>query len=155
MKNYRIEIKEHPTPQETQTIIDGLVHYNTEMAGASQNLPLSVIARNENGEIIGGLLGRTYWGWLHINTIWVKERIRGKGIGKTLIETAEKEAVDRDCKFAFLDTYDFQAKLFYQKSGYEVFSIIEDWPDGHQRIFMKKRLETKTVFNQSVEMDRA
>ena len=126
MINYRIEINDHPSSQEAQTIIDGLVHYNTVMAGDSQNTPLSVIVRNENGEIIGGLLGRTYWSWLHINTIWVKEHFRQKGIGKKLIESAEKEAVDRNCRCSFLDKYDFQAKLFYQKLGYEAISVIDD-----------------------------
>lgn len=151
MTNYQFETNDHPRSQDAQTIIDGLVHYNTEMAGDSQNTPLSVIVRNENDEIIGGLLGRTYWSWLHINTIWVKERYRGKGIGEKLIESAEKEAVDRGCRCSFLDTFDFQAKLFYQKIGYEVISVIDDWPDGHRRIFMKKHLQTKQVFNQSVE----
>jgi hypothetical protein len=82
MIKYQIEINDHPSSQVAQTIIDGLVHYNTEMAGDSQNTPLSVIVRNENGEIIGGLLGRTYWGWLHINTIWVEKHFRQKGIGE-------------------------------------------------------------------------
>ena len=140
MKNYRIEIKEHPNSQDAQTIIDGLVQYNTEIAGDYKDTPLSVIVRHENGEIIGGLLGRTYYSWLHINTMWVEERFRQKGIGEKLIKTAEKEALDRDCRFSFLDTYDFQAKRFYQRIGYEVFSAIDDWPDGHQRIFMKKQL---------------
>ena len=151
MINYRIEINDDPSSQEAQTIIDGLVHYNTVMAGESQNTPLSVIVRNVNGEIIGGLLGRTYWSWLHINTIWVKDHFRQKGIGKKLIESAEKEAVDRNCRCSFLDTYDFQAKLFYQKLGYETIYVIDDWPDGHQRIFMKKHLKSEPVFNKPVE----
>ena len=97
MINYQIEINDHPSSQDAQTIIDGLAHYNTEISGDAQNTPLSVIVRNENGQIIGGLLGRTYWGWLHINTIWVEKHFRQKGIGKKLIASAEKEATGRNC----------------------------------------------------------
>lgn len=114
MRNYRIEIKNHPNSQEAETIIIGLIQYNTERAGDFENTPLSVFVRIDNGEIIGGLLGRTYWGWLHINTIWLKEHFRQKGIGKKLVESAEKGAIDRNCRSSFLDTYDFQAKSFYQ-----------------------------------------
>jgi hypothetical protein len=37
-----------------------------------------------------------------------------------------------------LDTFDFQAKDFYVKHGYEVFGVLEDCPEGHVRYFMKK-----------------
>jgi hypothetical protein len=41
---------------------------------------------------------------------------------------------------AYLDTFSFQAPDFYKKLGYEVFGELQDFPHGHQRYFMKKRL---------------
>ena len=41
---------------------------------------------------------------------------------------------------AHLDTFDFQAKDFYLKHGYEVFGILDDCPKGHKRYYMKKVL---------------
>jgi hypothetical protein len=35
---------------------------------------------------------------------------------------------------------DFQAKVFYEKLGYEVFAALEDFPQGHIRFMMKKRI---------------
>jgi hypothetical protein len=34
----------------------------------------------------------------------------------------------------------FQAQPFYEKQGYTVFGVLEDLPDGHKRIFLKKDL---------------
>ena len=41
---------------------------------------------------------------------------------------------------AWLDTYDFQARPFYERHGYEMFAELDDLPGGHRRWFMRKRL---------------
>jgi iron complex outermembrane receptor protein len=46
----------------------------------------------------------------------------------------------RGCHSAYLDTFSFQAKPFYERCGYEVFGVLEDFPKGHQRFFMRKSL---------------
>jgi hypothetical protein len=38
------------------------------------------------------------------------------------------------------DTFDFQAKDFYLKQGYEIFGVLKDCPSGHKRYYMKKIL---------------
>jgi len=53
---------------------------------------------------------------------------------------AEVEARKRGARYAYLDTFDFQAPEFYKKYGYEVFGVLEDFPSGHTRYFMKKQL---------------
>ncbi|WP_202127900.1 hypothetical protein [Clostridium sp. C2-6-12] len=37
-----------------------------------------------------------------------------------------------------LDTFDFQAKDFYLKHGYEVFGVLDDCPMEHKRYYMKR-----------------
>jgi hypothetical protein len=49
--------------------------------------------------------------------------------------------LERGCLNAFLETFSFQAPLFYQKLGYEVFGRADDWPVGHTHYFLKKRLQ--------------
>lgn len=39
-----------------------------------------------------------------------------------------------------LDTFDFQAKNFYIKQGYEIFGILDNCPEGHKRYYMKKNI---------------
>jgi hypothetical protein len=51
---------------------------------------------------------------------------------------AEAEAIERGCQGAWLDTFSFQARGFYEQIGYTVFGSIEDYPSGHSRFFLKK-----------------
>jgi ribosomal protein S18 acetylase RimI-like enzyme len=48
-------------------------------------------------------------------------------IGRRLLRKAEEEAVTRGCLDVYLDTFDFQARGFYEKEGYEILGV----PDGY------------------------
>jgi hypothetical protein len=39
-----------------------------------------------------------------------------------------------------LETYSFQARPFYERLGYEVFTTIDEYPPGHAKFFLKKAL---------------
>jgi hypothetical protein len=56
------------------------------------------------------------------------------------MKRAELYAVERGCTDAFLDTFSFQARPFYEKLGYHVFGTLENYPTGHQHYFMTKQL---------------
>lgn len=43
---------------------------------------------------------------------------------------AEQEAIARGCRGAWLDTYSFQARGFYERLGYAVFGILDHDGDG-------------------------
>ncbi len=51
--------------------------------------------------------------------------------------------MSRGCTYAHLNTFSYQARPFYEKRGYEVFAELDDYPKGHQRVFMKKCLVPK------------
>jgi hypothetical protein len=53
---------------------------------------------------------------------------------------AELYAVERGCTDAFLDTFGFQARPFYEKLGYRVFGTLENHPAGYRHYFMTKQL---------------
>jgi GNAT superfamily N-acetyltransferase len=127
-------------PEDIETVKHGLIEYNSQHAGDDDYTPLHIFLRDADNQVVGGLLGVTYWGWLNIAIVWIDDAYRGRGYGKTLIELAEQEAVRRGCKHAHLDTMSFQALAFYEKLGYTVFGALEDIPEGHQRYFFQKRL---------------
>jgi ribosomal protein S18 acetylase RimI-like enzyme len=77
---------------------------------------------------------------LFIESLWDAEPLRRRGHGKQLVLTAEREAVQRGCRFAHLDTFSFQAPDFYRRLGYEVFGVLTGYAGGHSRYFMKKPL---------------
>ena len=65
--------------------------------------------------------------------------LRGRGVGRELLDRAEVRTRERGCHSAWLDTFSFQARGFYEKLGYGEFGRL-DYPPGHDRHFMRKRL---------------
>jgi ribosomal protein S18 acetylase RimI-like enzyme len=56
------------------------------------------------------------------------------------MQQAEDIAREAGCAGIWLDTYEFQARGFYEKLGYTVFGELPDHPAGMKRFFMMKRL---------------
>jgi GNAT superfamily N-acetyltransferase len=118
----------------------GIQDYNTEQAGEDQGKLLCFVLHAPDQEIVGGVIGATHWEWLHIDLMWVKEELRGRGYGHRLLVAAEEEARQRGAKNAYLDTFSFQAPDFYKRRGYQVFGELQDFPTGHQRYYLTKQL---------------
>lgn len=70
----------------------------------------------------------------------MSESANGHGVGRSLLAAAEREAANRGCRGVYLDTFDFQARPFYERVGYTVFGAQDDYPPGHRRFFMQKDL---------------
>ena len=118
----------------------------TEHARAAGMAPfvkqaLTVALRDDQGRLIGGLVGETMWGWLFVKLLWVTKECRGSGHGRALLGRAEREALDRGCHGIHLDTFDFQARGFYERLGYRVFGEIPDYPRDHARFYVSKVLK--------------
>lgn len=95
-----------------------------------------VTARDERGAIVGGLRGVPNMGACEVRALWVEPGTRG-GTGRRLMEAFAAEAGRRGYTLLFLDTYDFQARGFYEKLGFAVFAEL-DYPNGTRRFYMKK-----------------
>ena len=94
-----------------------------------------------NKEIIAGILSKMYcWNCLYIDVLWVKEEYRKSGLGSKLIKEIEGLAKEKNCNLIHLDTFDFQAKDFYIKYGYEIFGVLDECPKGHKRYYLKKNI---------------
>jgi len=100
--------------------------------------PLGFFIRGEQGQILGGLVGDTYWGWLEIDDFWIDASLRKRGYGRDLLHAAETEAAGRGCTRAMLQTFSFQARYFYEKYGYRVVGQLDDYPPGHTFYWMRK-----------------
>jgi len=126
--------------EDVRAVQDGLREYNLRFAPADGYQPLTIFLRGPDGSVVGGLLGETYWGWLHVDRLWIGEAYRRGGYGRQLLQMAEAEARRRGCAYAHLDTMSFQAPDFYFKNGYTVYGELADLPTGHKRIFLMKKL---------------
>ncbi len=121
-------------------ILGSLVAYNESRAGPNNGRPLVLEVRGESGAVIGGLWGYTSFGWLFTELFVLPASLRGQGIGARMLHMAETEARARGCHSAWLDTFEFQARAFYEKFGYECFGELPNYPRGYSRFFMKKSL---------------
>ena len=145
MSNLTITVDSEPKAEDRRKIFDELHRYSAAQTMDSELQSLSIFLRNAEDNVIGGLLGETFWGWLYVEFMWVEEALRGQGYGKKLLATAEREAIARGCTNALLDTFSFQAFEFYQRCGYEVFGTLEDFPTPHKRFYMRKSLKVNTA----------
>ena len=138
----KITLTDTPTPQMRDAISGWLLAFNASRVGSSEPpRPLVLVLSDPaSDEILGGLYGSTWMSYLHVNLLFVPESMRGAGVGRKLMMEAEAEAVRRGCSAASLDTFSFQARGFYEKLGYSVFGTLEDYPPGHRRFYLTKRL---------------
>ena len=120
-----------------QTIVS---HHNIAITGRGEWYPVAFFLKDERGEVLGGLLGNIWAGWLHVGTLGVAAPMRGRGFGRELMERAEAYAIERGCTNAFLDTFSFQARLFTKSSAIVSFGTLQNHPAGHEHYFMTKRL---------------
>jgi GNAT superfamily N-acetyltransferase len=149
-----IVLEAHASAADCERVLDGLRAHNRRHAAPPSLAPLAVFARDAAGTIVGGLLGETGWDWLHVQLLWVSESLRGRGVGRRLLGAAESEAAARGCRHAYLDTLDFQARPFYEREGYTLFGVQDDYPPGHQRFFLRKPLRDGPAADESPAVAR-
>ena len=88
----QFEIKYLDSPP-WEIIGGGISDFNTAQAGDDGGKNLCFVLQNDAGEVVGGVIGATYWNWLYINLMWVREDLRGQGYGEQLLSKAEEEAI--------------------------------------------------------------
>jgi GNAT superfamily N-acetyltransferase len=123
-----------------QFIVNGVDYYNIAATSLPDYAPVNVVLRGERGDVLGGVLGQLWGGWLQVSYMWVAEAVRGAGYGTRLMEEAETYARARGAVGATVETHSFQARPFYERLGYEVFGTLDGYPPGHVKFFLRKNL---------------
>ncbi len=135
-----LQIETEPAPADVQFLDDQINAFNVTQTGIGDGRLLACFVRDEARQVAAGIYGWTWGGCCEIRYLWVKQELRGQGYGRRLLLAAEEEARARGCIQLILDTHSFQAPRFYQKLGYEVFGVAEDYPAHEQKLYLKKRL---------------
>ncbi len=123
-----------------KAILKGLVAYNRSQIGRRRWKNIAITIRNDAGDIVGGVTGEAWADWLFIQLLWLDEAHRGQDLASRAMDAVEDEARAFGAKHAYLDTFSFQARPFYEKRGYRVFGTLENYPDAHSRYWMTKSL---------------
>ncbi|MFD0699990.1 GNAT family N-acetyltransferase [Myroides pelagicus] len=145
MNTISIEITQTPDPKDSKHISQGIVNFNQAMIPDLEPIEAEVkffaFARNQEGEVIGGIRATCYWNTLHIKLLWLDQNYRGQGMGQQLLKQTEQFAPKHDCQKALVETTSWQAKPFYEKAGYNHIATINDRPKGHVSHYLTKELD--------------
>jgi GNAT superfamily N-acetyltransferase len=123
-----------------RAVLGGLIGYNTEKMGR-QKYRRFAVSLQDDGEVVGGIIGEVWMTVLFIQFFWIEARFRGKGHGTALIEKIEQEARQFGAVRSYVDTMSVQAPAFYRACGYEAFGAIDGYPGGVTRHWFTKELQ--------------
>ena len=138
---YQITLEEKAAAEDIAVLGDGLDRFVSDLFPGKRYTSVAFFLRDDAGKIVGGVHGNYgSFGWLYVSALWVSEELRCKGYGTRLLAKIEAEAARHGCTKVFLQTFSFEAPAFYKKLGYTVFAELEDFPPGHSRLFLRKRL---------------
>jgi GNAT superfamily N-acetyltransferase len=135
----RLSIPEAPSEADRDAVVAPLRAFNITHGGDPAIRPVAVLLTDGDGRHVGGLWGRSSYGWLHVELLAVPAEYRGRQYGRALMQAAE-DIARRDGQIGmWLDTFEFQARGFYEKLGFELFGELEDHPMGQSHFFLRKR----------------
>jgi GNAT superfamily N-acetyltransferase len=142
MRELQIIAEPYPPAAWSETIVRGVDQHNIAVTGLPDYYPVGFFVKGRAGEVVGGLLGDIWGGWLYITSLWVAESIRGRGYGAELMARAHQYALEKSCTHAYLQTGSYEARPLYEKLGYIVYAELKNHPTRpHSRYFLSKRLE--------------
>jgi GNAT superfamily N-acetyltransferase len=140
MTPLHLSVEPDASDSDVAVVEDGLRAFNVTRLGNPGEEPVRIFLRADDGRIVGGLLGHIRWRWLYVAKLWIDDSHRGGGQGRTLMHVAEALARSRGCLGAYLDTFEYQARPFYEKLGYSLFGTLEGYPPGYRQFCLSKRL---------------
>lgn len=86
------------------------------------------IKAEEKGKIVGGVSGHTMAGVFYIAELIVDHDKRGLGVGKALMNEAEKYARNNNMHLIYLETGEnWEAVKFYEKLGFEKTKLLKNF----------------------------
>jgi GNAT superfamily N-acetyltransferase len=133
-----IQVEPDATKQDALTVMEIVRSFNRQFFPPTQWRSVKILARDETGAIVGGVLGDVGCGWLYISVLGVQEEWRGQGLGTALLQAAEQEGQNQGSIGVYLETIEFQARGFYERNGYTVFAVQENYPIGFKRYYLQK-----------------
>jgi GNAT superfamily N-acetyltransferase len=138
--DYSFRLTLDPEEDDVDRLRSQLVAYNTACTSDDKWTRILLSVDDDAGDLAAGLYARLHFSWMFVDLLWVAEPVRDLGLGAELLAEAERLALQHGCHSAWLDTFSFQSPEFYRKQGYEVFGELPDYPPGHRRYFLSKKL---------------
>ena len=133
-------VEERPDSADIEFLETEIRREARNTTGLGDEVDLAIFVR-DSGKVIAGISGWTWGDCCELQSLWVDPSLRGKGLATRLIAAAEAEAAARGCRQTVHFTYSFQARALYERNGYELVGLVEDFPSGTDALWFRKRLQ--------------
>lgn len=133
---FRLDVTDE-VPADAAAVVDaGLGAANEGAAPLDDVRALAAFARDADGNVIGGAVGRTWGACCELQQLWVDPTRRRQGLGSALVSAFEARARERGCRTFYLETFSFQAPTLYRSLGYRVVHTIRGFAPGIEKHLM-------------------
>ena len=131
-------------PKDAGAIVDdGLGAFNVAAAPLHEVQPIATVARDAEGQVVGGAIGRTWGACCEVQQVWVKEECRRQGIASRLLRDLHARAEARGCRTFYLETFSFQAPSLYESLGYETKLELSGFSGEIRKYTMVRQVPTR------------
>ncbi len=134
---YKVVVDYTPSDVDNDVVREGVIAFNETIIG-ERDKAFSIFFKNDEGKVFGGIQAFLGTESVYIDVLWVEENLRKQRYGTKLLDAVEQEAIKNGCIFSLVDTWDFQAEVFYLKNGYERIGELKNYWLSHSKIFLKK-----------------
>jgi GNAT superfamily N-acetyltransferase len=92
------------------------------------------------GRMVAGIYGAVFGSTCELQHLFVEPSLRGAGVGRQVMDAAEREAARRGCSQVVLFTHASLGEAYYPRLGYDLVARVEDYPDGDAALWFRKQL---------------
>lgn len=138
MRNWSLE--EAPADEDLAVVSAGVVEFGRAEAAGGNPKSIACLLR-EGAFIIAGATGRTEFDRLFVSYLWVKEALRGTGIGSAALRRIEEAAYERGARDSLIETLNDEAAALYKRRGYVEIASISRYVGPFTKYVMLKKLE--------------
>jgi GNAT superfamily N-acetyltransferase len=117
-------IESEPAADDVAVVAGGVLQVGRQAAAGGDPRPIACFLR-EDGRVVAGACGRTEFGRLFVEFVWVAEGLRGSGLGSEALGRLERAALGRGCADALIETLSDRVAALYRRLGYVELAVIE------------------------------
>ena len=130
-----------PAAADVSIVSNGVLNHGRALAVDGKANPIACFVRN-NGVVVAGAVGRTEYGRLFVSNVWVSGDLRSQGLGTTLLDHLECEAIRLGCSSAMIETLNDRVAGLYSRCGYQTLASVNAYVGPFNRHIMLKMLQS-------------
>jgi len=138
MEQFQFDIDVNPDAREIESLRDHVGTFNVEETKIHDYKELAIFLRDSMSPLIAGIRTYTSGSCLDIRLLWVREGFRGAGLGSKLMHAVERRRSAEAATSPRSRHIVFRRLVFCEKLGHEEIGVLDGYPIGHKKHYLKK-----------------